>query len=111
VVQQRVLSGPGRPHLKVRQTLRRSFALRREKEHLLSLAVRTQTRSSSRLVAHAVVELTEIQKRPSEQAAAEAKAKVAAKKMRVPVKKILDIVGSVLRLVVPLVRKKKGKEK
>jgi hypothetical protein len=31
--------------------------------------------------------------------------------MRVPVKKILDIVGSVLRLVVPLVRKKKGKSK
>ena len=30
--------------------------------------------------------------------------------MRVPVKKILDIVGSVLRLVVPLVRKKKNKE-
>jgi len=31
--------------------------------------------------------------------------------MRVPVKKILDIVGSVLRLVVPLVRKKKGRSK
>ena len=31
--------------------------------------------------------------------------------MRVPVKKILDIVGSVLRLVVPLVRKKKDKSK
>ena len=39
------------------------------------------------------------------------RAEVAAKKMRVPVKKILDIVGSVLRLVVPLVRKKKDKEK
>ena len=38
-------------------------------------------------------------------------ATLAAKKMRVPVKKILDIVGSVLRLVVPLVRKKKDKEK
>ena len=31
--------------------------------------------------------------------------------MRVPIKKILDIAGSVLRLVVPLVRKKKGKSK
>ena len=39
-----------------------------------------------------------------------AKAKVGAKTMRVPVKKILDIVGSVLRLVVPLVRKKKDKK-
>jgi len=31
--------------------------------------------------------------------------------MRVPIKKILDIAGSVLRLVAPLVRKKKGKSK
>ena len=31
--------------------------------------------------------------------------------MRLPVKKILDIVGSVLRLVAPLVRKKKDKFK
>ena len=31
--------------------------------------------------------------------------------MRVPVKKILGIVGSVLRLVVPLVRKKKDKSR
>ena len=31
--------------------------------------------------------------------------------MRVPVKKILTIVGSVLRLVVPLVRKKKREPK
>ena len=31
--------------------------------------------------------------------------------MRVPVKKILDIVGSVLRLVVPLARKKKREDK
>jgi hypothetical protein len=31
--------------------------------------------------------------------------------MRLPVKKILDIVGSVLRLVVPLVRKKKDKSR
>lgn len=29
--------------------------------------------------------------------------------MRVPIKKILDIAGSVLRLVAPLVRKKKSK--
>ena len=31
--------------------------------------------------------------------------------MRVPAKKILDIAGSVLRLVAPLVRKKKGRSK
>lgn len=31
--------------------------------------------------------------------------------MRVPVKKILDVVGSILRIVVPLVRRKKRKEK
>jgi hypothetical protein len=29
--------------------------------------------------------------------------------MRVPVKKILDVVGSILRIVAPLVRKKKKK--
>ena len=30
--------------------------------------------------------------------------------MRVPIKKILDIVGSILRIVAPLTRKKKGKK-
>jgi hypothetical protein len=30
--------------------------------------------------------------------------------MRVPIKKILDVVGSILRIVAPLIRKKKDKK-
>jgi hypothetical protein len=97
------------PHRRANQTLRRSCALRQEKDEPLSVAVRTQTRRSRWLAAHVAVRVMLPKK--LEPLLVVVAATLADKTMRVPVKKILDIVGSVLRLVVPLVRKKKGKEK